>query len=61
LHDGSVATLEEMFDPQRLRPAHVPGGWKGPDVTNRSIPGHQFGLSLSADDKAALLAFLRTL
>ncbi len=30
LHDGSVASLEEMFDSDRLRPSHVPGGWKGP-------------------------------
>jgi len=61
LHDGSVASLEEMFDPARLLPGHVPGGWKGPGIETRSIPGHQFGLSLSAADKTALLAFLRTL
>ena len=61
LHDGSVASLEEMFDPDRLRPDHVPGGWKGPDVTKRPIPGHPFGLGLNAEDKAALLAFLRSL
>jgi hypothetical protein len=30
LHDGSAASLEEMFDPDRLKPDHVPGGWKGP-------------------------------
>jgi len=61
LHDGSVASLEEMFDPDRLKSDHVPGGWKGPGVTTRAIPGHPFGLSLSAADKAALLAFLRSL
>ena len=61
LHDGSVASLEEMFDPARLKPDHVPGGWKGPGVTKRSIPGHPFGLTLNAEDKAALLAFLRSL
>jgi len=61
LHDGSVASLEEMFDPARLLPGHVPGGWKGPGISTRSIPGHQFGLSLSTEDKTALLAFLRTL
>src|SRR5207302_3682092 len=27
LHDGSVASLEEMFDPDRLNETHVPGGW----------------------------------
>jgi mono/diheme cytochrome c family protein len=61
LHDGSVASLEEMFDPNRLKPDHVPGGWKGPAVTRRSIPGHPFGLALNAQEKAALLAFLRSL
>jgi hypothetical protein len=61
LHDGSLATLEEMFDPARLNPDHVPGGWKGPGVTQRAIPGHTFGLSLGAEEKAALLAFLRSL
>lgn len=61
LHDGSVASLEEMFDPDRLKPDHVPGGWKGPGVTKRAIPGHPFGLWLNAEDKQALLAFLRSL
>jgi hypothetical protein len=61
LHDGSVASLEEMFDADRLSPGHVPGGWKGPGVTQRAIPGHIFGLKLASDDKAALIAFLRTL
>jgi mono/diheme cytochrome c family protein len=61
LHDGSVASLEEMFDPDRLKPDHVPGGWKGPGVTKRAIPGHPFGLGLNAEDKKALLAFLRSL
>jgi hypothetical protein len=61
LHDGSVASLEEMFDPDRLKPDHVPGGWKGPGVTKRAIPGHPFGLGLTSDDKKALLAFLRSL
>ena len=44
LHDGSAASLEEMFDPARLRPDHEPGGWKGPGVSKRAIPGHPFGL-----------------
>jgi CxxC motif-containing protein (DUF1111 family) len=61
LHDGSVASLEEMFDEQRLSPEHIPGGWKGPGVVRRAIPGHTFGLKLAADEKAALIAFLKTL
>jgi hypothetical protein len=61
LHDGSVASLDEMFDPDRLRADHVPGGWKGPGMQKRSIPGHEFGLKLSPGDKSALIAFLQTL
>jgi hypothetical protein len=61
LHDGSIASLEEMFNPARLTPDHVPGGWKGPGVTKRAIPGHRFGLALNPDDREALLAFLRSL
>jgi hypothetical protein len=61
LHDGSVASLEEMFDPDRLKSDHVPGGWIGPGLTQRAIPGHPFGLGVNAEEKAALLAFLRSL
>jgi hypothetical protein len=61
LHDGSVATLEEMFSAERLRPNHVRGGWKGPEQNLRAVPGHPFGLSLTAEEKANLLAFLRSL
>jgi len=50
-----------MFDASRLNSNHVPGGWKGPGVTERAIQGHPFGLNLKADDKNALLAFLRSL
>ena len=61
LHDGSFATLEEMFDPARLRPDFVPRGWSPPGVTTRAVPGHVFGLNLSPSDKGTLLAFLRSL
>ena len=61
LHDGSVASLEEMFDSGRLSADHVPGGWKGPGVTKRPVPGHPFGLELKPEEKDALLAFLRSL
>jgi mono/diheme cytochrome c family protein len=60
-HDGSVKTLEEWFDPARLRDDYVPSGFKGYKVTNRAVPGHEFALKLNADDKAALIAFLKTL
>jgi mono/diheme cytochrome c family protein len=61
LHDGSVTSLEEMFDPARHDNGYEPKGWNPPQVSKRAVPGHRFGLSLSHDDKAALLAFLRSL
>jgi hypothetical protein len=60
-HNGSVASLEDWFDPRRLRDDYVPSGWRGRGVEHRAVPGHEFGLDLGADDKAALIAFLRTL
>lgn len=61
LHDGSVATLEEMFDPERLKDAHVPGGFLAAGRKSKAIIGHEFGLRLKPDERAALIAFLRTL
>jgi hypothetical protein len=60
-HDGSVASLEEWFDPARLGEGYVPKGFKGYQVEHRAVPGHEYGLKLEPDDKASLLAFLRTL
>jgi len=60
-HDGSVASLEDWFNPARLRNDYVPTGFKGYKVEHRAVPGHEFGLNLGADEKAALIAFLRTL
>jgi hypothetical protein len=60
-HDGSCATLEDWFDAARLRDDYVPTGFKGYGVERRAVPGHEFGLRLSAEDKRALIAFLRTL
>jgi len=59
-HSGSV-TLEDWFDRKRLRNDYVPSGWKGPRVTHRGVPGHEFGLDLAPDDKRALIAFVKTL
>jgi hypothetical protein len=61
LHDGSVASLEEMFDPDRLLETHEPGGWSPPGTTARAIKGHEFGLNLKPEERGQLLAFLRTL
>ena len=61
LHDASLTSLEELFDPARLRPDYEPQGWNPPGVTTRAVPGHTFGLSLNPEDRSALLAFLRSL
>jgi hypothetical protein len=61
LHDGAAATLEEMFDPGRLEPTHVRGGYSPPGKTTGAIEGHEFGLDLGPDERGQLLAFLRTL
>jgi hypothetical protein len=60
-HGGSVATLEDWFNAERLKDSYVPTGFKGYGVRMRAVKGHPFGLSVSAADKKALIAFLRTL
>ena len=60
-HNGSVATLEDWFDPRRLRADYVPTGFKGAGVSVRAIKGHPFGLDLTRADRQALIAFLKTL
>ena len=60
-HNDSVATLEDWFDPRRLRDDYVRTGFKDYGVTTRAVKGHEFGLQLAVNDKAALIAFLRTL
>jgi hypothetical protein len=61
LHDGSVASLEEMFDPDRLNETHLPGGFRPLGTTTRVVPGHTFGLSFSLKEREQLIAFLKTL
>lgn len=60
-HDGSVTSLEEWFNPARLKSDYVPNGWKGYRVEQRAVPGHEFGLRLPQDERDALVAFLKTL
>jgi hypothetical protein len=60
-HNGSVATLEDWFDPRRLSDDYVPTGFKGAAVKSRAVKGHAFGLDLSPAERRALIAFLKTL
>ena len=46
-HSGSVATLEDWFDPNRLRDDYVPTGFKGFGVKSRAVKGHEFGLQIA--------------
>ncbi|MEO5950897.1 MAG: di-heme oxidoredictase family protein, partial [Chloroflexia bacterium] len=61
LHDGAAASLEEMFDPERLSESHVRGGFSPPGAPAKAIVGHEFGLRLSVEERKQLIAFLRTL
>jgi mono/diheme cytochrome c family protein len=61
LHDGAAASLEEMFNPDRLTETYVPGGFIPPGAKTRAIKGHEFGLRLPVEEKQALIAFLKTL
>ena len=60
-HNGSVATLEDWFDIRRLRDDYVPTGFRGYGVTTRAVKGHEFGLSLTPEERKALIEFLKTL
>jgi hypothetical protein len=56
LHDGTVPSLEAMFDPARPTTAfasrlHGQG----------AVPGHSFGLDLADADRAALVDYLSRL
>lgn len=57
-HEGQAYSLEEWFDPARLKEDYVPKGFHlGPGP----IQGHEFGLKLPLTDREALVAFLKTL
>lgn len=60
-HSGWAATLEDWFDPRRVRDDYVPTGWKPFGTRTYAVKGHQFGLDLSDVDRRALIAFLKTL
>ena len=62
LHDGSLTSLEEVFNPERLNTGQrLRGSGVEHAVATRPVPGHPFGLSLRQEERAQLLAFLRTL
>jgi len=54
-HHGAVSTLEDVLSPARLEP-----GYKG-TLGAGAVPGHRFGTDLPSEDRAALVAFLKTL
>lgn len=56
LHHGAVPTLEDLFDPERLQASYSRSPL-GPGA----VPGHEFGTELPAEDRAALVAWLKTL
>lgn len=60
-HSGWCSTLEDWFDPERVRDDYVPTGFKPYGVKTFAVKGHKFGLDLSQEDRKALVAFLKTL
>ncbi len=62
-HNGVAATLEDWFDAGRIDDDYVPTGFRGAEGIGEPVSagGHEFGLELSAPDKQALIAFLKTL
>jgi len=55
-HDGTLPSLDALLDPARLEATYA-GGARGVGA----VPGHMFGLDLSATDRAALLDYVRSL
>ncbi len=58
---GWCATLEDWFDPAQLREDYVPTGFRPYGRKTYAVQGHPFGLGLNAEEKKALIAFLKTL
>jgi cytochrome c5 len=55
LHDGSLGSVDEMFDARRVRADFHARRGNGP------VMGHPFGLGLDGKDRAELVALLKTL
>ena len=60
-HSGWSATLEDWFDPRRVREDYVPTGWRPSGRATYSVKGHPYGLKLDETERRALIAFLKTL
>ncbi|MDC6352711.1 hypothetical protein PP178_14210 [Zeaxanthinibacter sp. PT1] len=60
-HNGNLASLEDVLDPKRLEPGYVPTGFKPATVETMAVKGHPFGMEITAEEKEALLAYLRSL
>ena len=60
LHDASISSLEELFDPARL-PRLRAEGLDPRGMAKGAIPGFEFLTKLTTEDKTALIAFLRSL
>lgn len=63
LHNGSVPTLEDLLSPAASRPAMwMRNGFLiDTQKLGNGAMGHEFGASLSAPDKTALIAYLKSL
>lgn len=62
LHDGSLTALEQLFDPARTSPLFEPPGIPdGRRKRGAGVRGHEYGLLLPPEERAALIAFLRSL
>jgi mono/diheme cytochrome c family protein len=55
-HQGAVPTLEDVLSPARLESTYA-----GSPVGKGAVAGHVFGTDLPAADRAALVAYMRTL
>lgn len=56
LHDASVPSVTALLDPARLQRS-----WTGSRLGQGAVPGHVFGLSLDASDRADLARFVEAL
>lgn len=61
LHDGYLANLEDLFDSTRFSSTYIPTYFKPIGVKQMAVPGHPFGMTLKADEKNALVAFIKSL